>query len=204
VPRRNEPFFELRRSSIQGRGAFALRRIRRGTRIIEYTGEVIDDEEADERYDDETMRRHHTFLFAVEKDVVIDGAVGGSDASYINHSCEPNCEAVIEDQRVFIEALRTIEPGEELLYDYQYERDGEPDKSWEKLYACHCGAPSCRGTILAPEKKRKPRRAKKGARKRSRASAKKSARKAGGGSSRAKRPNRGSKRGMAAVKRRRR
>ena len=146
-----------------------MRRIRRGTRIIEYTGEVIDDEEADNRYDDETMRRHHTFLFAVAKDVVIDGAVGGSDASYINHSCEPNCEAVIEDQRIFIEALRTIEPGEELVYDYQYERDGAPDESWETLYACECGAPTCRGTILAPvKKKRKPRRAKKAARKRSR------------------------------------
>jgi SET domain-containing protein len=130
-----------------------VRTIRRGTRIVEYTGEVIDDEEADRRYDDETMRRHHTFLFAVAKDVVIDGAVGGSDASYINHSCEPNCEAVIEDQRVFIEALRTIYPGEELLYDYQYERDGEPDETWDRLYACHCGAASCRGTILAPEKK---------------------------------------------------
>ncbi len=158
MPKRRDPFFELRRSSIQGRGAFALRPIRRGTRIIEYTGEVIDDEEADRRYDDETMRRHHTFLFAVAKDVVIDGAVGGSDASYINHSCEPNCEAVIEDQRVFIEALRTIHPGEELLYDYQYERDGDPDPSWERLYACHCGTPSCRGTILAPIKKKRARK----------------------------------------------
>jgi SET domain-containing protein len=151
------PYFELRRSSIQGRGAFALRRIRRGTRIIEYTGEIITDEEADRRYDDETMARHHTFLFAVDTNHVIDGARKGNAARFINHSCEPNCEAVIEENRVYIDALRNIQPGEELLYDYQYERDGEPDDSWDRLYACHCGTPSCRGTILKPEKKKRKR-----------------------------------------------
>lgn len=166
VPKEQNPYFELRRSSIQGRGAFALQRIRKGTRIIEYTGEIITDDEADRRYDDEKMDRHHTFLFAVDVNHVIDGARKGNDAKYINHSCEPNCEAVIEENRVFIDALRTIQPGEELLYDYQYERDGEPDESWDRLYACQCGTPSCRGTILKPEKKKrkrarpKPRRAK--------------------------------------------
>jgi SET domain-containing protein len=153
----DNPYFELRRSSIQGRGAFALRRIRRGTRIIEYTGEIITDEEADRRYDDEKMARHHTFLFAVDVNHVIDGAVKGNDAAFINHSCEPNCEAVIEDNRVYIDALRTIQPGEELLYDYQYERDGVPDASWDRLYACYCGTPSCRGTILKPVKKKRKR-----------------------------------------------
>ena len=166
----SNPLYIVRNSGIHGRGVFASRRIRKGTRIVEYKGERIDNDEADQRYDETDMKRHHTFLFTLDKKTVIDGAIerGGGDASYINHSCEPNCEAVIEDQRVFIEALRTIEPGEELLYDYQYERDGAPDKSWEKLYACHCGAPTCRGSILLPEKKRKPRRARKAARKRSR------------------------------------
>ncbi len=149
------PWFELRRSAIQGRGAFATRRIRRGTRVIEYTGEIITDEEADRRYDDEKMDRHHTFLFAVDVNHVIDGGRRGNLSRFINHSCDPNCEAVIEDNRVFIEALRTIEPGEELLYDYQYERDGEPHASWDRLYACECGAPNCRGTILKPEKKKR-------------------------------------------------
>ena len=146
------PFFELRESPIQGRGAFAVRRIRKGTRIIEYTGERIDDDEADRRYDDDAMDRHHTFLFAVKKNVVIDAAVGGNAARFINHSCDPNCEAVIDDGRVWIEALRTIQPGEELAYDYKYERDGEADGSWEELYLCRCGAAKCRGTILQPEK----------------------------------------------------
>lgn len=134
-----------------------MRRIRRGTRIIEYTGEIITDEEADRRYDDETMDRHHTFLFAVDVNHVIDGARRGNESRYINHSCDPNCEAVIEENRVYIDALRTIQPGEELLYDYQYERDGEPEESWDRLYACECGAAKCRGTILKPEKKRRRR-----------------------------------------------
>ncbi len=158
MAREENPWFELRRSRIQGRGAFAKRRIRKGTRIIEYTGEIITDDEADRRYDDEKMDRHHTFLFAVDVNHVIDGARRGNDARYINHSCDPNCEAVIEDNRVYIDALRTIEPGEELLYDYQYERDGDPQPSWDRLYACECGAPNCRGTILKPEKKKRVRK----------------------------------------------
>src|SRR5688572_26495434 len=97
------------------------------------------------------MKRHHTFLFAVRKNVVIDAAVGGNEARFINHSCDPNCEAVIYGDEVWIEALRTIHPGEELAYDYKYERDGEADESWEKLYVCRCGAANCRGTILQPE-----------------------------------------------------
>ena len=174
MAREENPWFELRRSRIQGRGAFAKRRIRKGTRIIEYTGEIITDEEADRRYDDEKMDRHHTFLFAVDVNHVIDGGRRGNDSRFINHSCDPNCEAVIEENRVYIDALRTIQPGEELLYDYQYERDGVPQESWERLYACECGAPNCRGTILKPEKKRarNRQRSANGARKKPRAAPK--------------------------------
>jgi len=147
-------YFELRRSSIQGRGAFATRPIKRGTRIIEYTGERISPEEADRRYDDGGMGRHHTFLFSVDSKTCIDAAVDGNDARFINHSCDPNCEAVDERKRIYIEAIRDIAEGEELAYDYQYERDGTEDEKWEKIYVCKCGAPTCRGTILAPKKKR--------------------------------------------------
>jgi hypothetical protein len=147
-------YFELRRSAIQGRGAFAIRPIRRGTRIIEYTGEVITPEEGDARYDDPGMGRHHTFLFSVTRKKVIDAAVGGNEARFINHSCAPNCEAIDDKQRIFIEAIRDIASGEELTYDYAYERDGTEDEEWERLYVCRCGAPTCRGTILAPKKTR--------------------------------------------------
>ena len=154
-----KPCFVLRRSGIQGRGAFATRVIRKGTRIIEYVGERIDDDEADRRYDDDAMGRHHTFLFALGNGTTIDGAVGGNESAYINHSCEPNCEAIADDNRIFIHAMKTIKPGEELSYDYQYAREGTSERDARRLYPCHCGTASCRGTILAPlPKKKKPKK----------------------------------------------
>lgn len=149
--------FELRKSRIQGRGAFATRPIKKGERIVEYLGERITQKEADKRYDDTTMSRHHTFLFSVDARTVIDATRTGNDARYINHSCAGNCEAVIDNRRIFIEALRDIAPGEELAYDYGYER-GEPedDAELEAMYPCRCGAPQCRGTILAPRKEPAP------------------------------------------------
>ncbi|MBT8399525.1 MAG: SET domain-containing protein-lysine N-methyltransferase [Rhodothermia bacterium] len=144
------PLFEVTNSPIHGTGVFALRKIRKGTVIGEYTGEIISDDEASERYVDAEMETHHTFLFAVDDDVVIDAGVGGSDVRFINHCCDPNCQSYMDDEdRVFIEAIRTIAPGEELTYDYQLDRDGTPDESWDRLYACRCGAANCRGTMLA-------------------------------------------------------
>jgi SET domain-containing protein len=155
VPKAKAQPFELRKSEIQGTGAFATRTIRRGQRIVEYTGEHIDNDEADRRYDDEKMKRHHTFLFIVDDKEIIDGAVGGNDSRFINHSCDPNAEAVIEGKRIFIYALRTIRPGEELVYDYQYERTEDHTEEDEKFYKCRCGAANCRGSILAPPKKKR-------------------------------------------------
>jgi SET domain-containing protein len=154
-----EPLYIVRTSEIHGRGVFAVRRIRKGTRILEYTGERISNKEADRRYDDTKMKRHHTFLFTLDSKTVIDGAIntGGGDASFINHSCEPNCEAVITGKKIFIHALHTIEPGTELAYDYKYERTGKNDAKLEKFYICKCGAPNCRGSIMQPAKKKKKR-----------------------------------------------
>lgn len=144
------PLYVVRDSPIHGRGVFAARRIRKGTKILEYKGERISNREADRRYDDTKMKRHHTFLFTLDKKTVIDGAIsaGGGDASYINHSCDPNCEAIITGKRIFIHALTNIEPGDELSYDYQYERTGENDDELEKFYVCKCGAENCRGSIM--------------------------------------------------------
>lgn len=174
------PYFEIRSSPIQGRGAFATRAIPRGTRLIEYVGERISPEEADRRYDDDKMERHHTFLFTVDDDTVVDAAVNGNEARFINHSCAPNCEAVIEDGRIWIESLRRIEPGEELVYDYAYERDGEFKEYYATLYACRCGSPKCRGIIL-----KKPRRP--SAKRKARATAKRDARGTGAKKAGAKR-----------------
>ena len=145
------PYFEIRQSKIQGKGAFAIRNIRKGTRLIEYLGQRISWRTADKRYDDEKMGRHHTFLFTVDDKVVIDAAVDGNDARFLNHSCDGNCEAITDRRRIFIEARRNIKAGDELLYDYQYERTEDHTEEDEKFYACRCGSPKCRGSILAPK-----------------------------------------------------
>jgi len=142
--------YAIRSSRIHGRGAFAIRRIAAGTRIVEYTGERITHAEADARYDDAAMEQHHTYLMVVNRRTVIDAAVGGGDARIINHSCDPNAAIVVARGRVFIDALRDIEAGEEICYDYAYEREEGDDPVAETRYPCRCGAPSCRRTILAP------------------------------------------------------
>jgi SET domain-containing protein len=79
---------------------------------------------------------------------VINPEIGGNDARWINHSCNPNCEAIEEDDRIFIYAMRNIEAGEELLYDYQMQIDEPITDAAKKKFACHCGASNCRGTML--------------------------------------------------------
>src|SRR3982751_4716969 len=113
--------FEIRTSPIQGQGAFATEHIPAGTRIIEYAGQRLTPAEADARYPDDAPGRHHTFLFAIDDDIVIDAAVDGNEARFINHSCDPNCDAVVEGDRIWIETIRDVQPGEELAYDYAYE-----------------------------------------------------------------------------------
>jgi uncharacterized protein len=142
----------LRRSGIHGRGVYAKEWIPAGTRIIEYRGERITTEEADARYPEDGDGAHHTFLFAIDDDVVIDAAFRGNMARWINHSCEPNCDAVIDDARVFIESVRDIAPGEELTYDYNFILEERHTPSAKRRYPCICGAPGCRGTILAKKR----------------------------------------------------
>ena len=91
---------------------------------------------------------NHTFLFIVDARTVIDAGVNGNDARWINHSCDPNCETFIEDRRVFIKAIRTIQPGEELAYDYQIQRERGDPPDIDEIFACRCGASDCRGTML--------------------------------------------------------
>ena len=149
---------EVRESKIQGKGVYAKKRIRKGQRIIEYTGELISQEEVDRRYDDDAMERHHTFLFEIDENVTIDATHCGSDARWINHSCDPNCEALDEDGRIWIFAKKNIQPGQELAYDYQYDVDEPLTPELKAQYPCYCGAKKCRGTILKPKP---PRRKKK-------------------------------------------
>ena len=128
---------------MQGRGVYAKDFIPAGTRIIEYTGRRIAWEEA---ADDENDP--HTFIFGLEDGKVINAAIGGNEARWINHSCDPNCEAILEEGRVFIDATRDIEPGEELFYDYALEIDEPITEKAKNEYECLCGSPNCRGTLL--------------------------------------------------------
>lgn len=144
--------FAIRQSPIQGLGAFATRRIRKGTRLIEYAGARLTSAAADTKYPDVAGERHHTFLFAIDGDVVIDAAVNGNEARFVNHSCDPNCDAIVEDGRIWIESIREIEAGEELAYDYAYELEERHTPAAKRHFPCHCGAVTCRGTLLTRRK----------------------------------------------------
>ena len=140
--------FDVRPSAKHGQGAFATRPIAAGTRVIEYAGERITPAEMHRRYPDTPGSTHHTFLFMIDDDVVVDAGVNGNDARWINHCCEPNCDVVVDDGRLWIEALRDIAPGEELCYDYAFVLPERHTPAAKRRYPCHCGAPRCRGTIL--------------------------------------------------------
>jgi SET domain-containing protein len=139
----------VRRSPIHGRGVFARNAISAGEVILGYRGALIRWEQAIEDAGASSAPAGHTLLFDVGDGFVIDGGRGGNSARWINHSCEPNCEAVTVGRAVVIHALRDVEPGEELLLDYQLQLDSDHDESVRAAYACRCGAPSCRSTMLA-------------------------------------------------------
>src|SRR5215212_4483239 len=148
-------WMELRQSEIHGLGAFARTDIPKGTRIIEYVGEKISNAEADRRYDDAAMKRHHTFLFILNSRTCVDAAFEGNESRFLNHSCDPNCEAVITRGHIWIESIKPIPAGTEIVYDYQYEDDPKYTEEDLRFYACRCGAPNCRGTIVKTRKRLK-------------------------------------------------
>lgn len=143
---------QTRRSGVHGKGVFALVDLAPGETLIEYTGEIITWTEALERHPHDPSDPNHTFYFHIDEDRVIDAKYGGNSARWINHSCKPNCEADIEDGRVFIRSLRAIEAGEELFYDYGLVIDEPLTPKLKAQYPCWCGAKKCRGTLLAPKR----------------------------------------------------
>lgn len=143
---------QVRRSGVHGKGVFALRPIARDDKVIEYTGEVITWKEALRRHPHDPSDPDHTFYFHIDDKRVIDGKTSGNAAKWINHACDPNCEADEDGGRVFIRALRDIEPGEELNFDYALMLDGRHTPKVKKQYECRCGSPKCRRTMLAPKR----------------------------------------------------
>ena len=144
--------FVVRNSGIHGRGVFATTRIPARTRLIEYRGKRLTEAQVDKRYAKDDSA--HTFLFALDDGMVIDASIAGNSARWINHSCAPNCEAVDDNDRIYIETLRAIRPGEELSYDYQIELEEKHTAELKRFYQCRCGARRCKGTILTAKKKK--------------------------------------------------
>lgn len=143
---------QVRRSGVHGKGVFALTKLARGEQVIEYKGEIITWPEALRRHPHDPSDPNHTFYFHIDDGRVIDANVDGNAARWINHACDPNCEADETDGRVFIKALRTIKPGEELFYDYGLVIDERYTPKLKKQFECRCGSPRCRGTMLAPKR----------------------------------------------------
>ncbi len=147
-----------RKSKIHGNGVFAVQSLKKGERVIEYKGRrrTHDEVDAEEPGDVESG---HTFLFTLSDEYVIDANYEGNDARWINHSCSPNCEAVIDEDeddarrsRVFIEAVRDIKPGEELTYNYGITLAERHTPRLKKIWECRCGSKDCTGTMLQPKR----------------------------------------------------
>ncbi|MBS0442597.1 MAG: SET domain-containing protein-lysine N-methyltransferase [Proteobacteria bacterium] len=143
---------QVRLSGVHGKGVFALQPLKKGEVVIEYKGEVIDWPEALRRHPHDPSDPNHTFYFHIDEQHVIDAKVGGNAARWINHACDPNCEADEVDGRIFIKARRAIKPGEELFYDYGLIIDDKYTPKLKKEFACHCGSKKCRGTMLSPKR----------------------------------------------------
>jgi len=133
----------IRSSAIHAAGCYSTTLVRKGTRVAEYTGPRLKKDEADAANEESPI----TYLFGLgDGSVVIDGHCM---AMFINHSCDPNCETEEIRGRVWIKAIRKIEPGEEITYDYCL-YDGAEDEA-----ICNCGAKKCRGTMYSPQEIRR-------------------------------------------------
>ncbi len=132
----------LRQSPIHSWGCYTTEPIRKGTLIVEYVGQRLSNDHADDLYDNVPQ----TYLFGLDSGKhVVDGF---GVAAFVNHSCRPNCETDIIGGRIWIIAQRNITSGEELTYDYNL-FDGEDDAP------CTCGAKRCRGSMYSAEHLRK-------------------------------------------------
>lgn len=153
-PARTGRRIQVRRSGVHGKGVFAVTDLAEGEAIIEYVGEIITWEAAQARHPHDPSDPNHTFYFHIDEQHVIDALVGGNSSRWINHSCDPNCEADEVDGRIFIKALRNIAAGEELHYDYGLIIDERYTPKLKAEYPCWCGSASCRQTLLAPKRRR--------------------------------------------------
>jgi uncharacterized protein len=137
LPADDSTLCEFRPSPIHGTGGFARRRIEPETRVLQYRGELVSKEESLRR-----CQKNNTFLFYFDEAHDLDGQAAWNPARFLNHSCSPNCEARKLGQEIWIVAIRAIEPGEEITFDYGYDLEDYQD------YPCRCGSPACRGYMV--------------------------------------------------------
>jgi uncharacterized protein len=130
----------FRPSGIHGTGGFAKTEIATGTRLVEYTGERIPKNESLRR-----CEAGNEFIFSLDDEWDLDGSVSWNQARFLNHSCEPNCEAERIDGRIWIITRREIRAGEELTFNYGYSLEDYRE------HECRCGAAECVGYMVSPE-----------------------------------------------------
>lgn len=141
----------VKESKIHSKGIFAAKDIPKGTRIIEYVGEIISKEEGDRRADmhfEEAQKNPEkglVYIFELDDEHDLDGDVPENYAKWINHSCDPNCEIDISNGHIWIIAKENIKAGEELGYNYGYDFDEDDN------HPCKCGSKNCIGYILHEE-----------------------------------------------------
>ncbi len=153
---------ERRKSDIHGNGVFATEAIAKGEQVIRYKGFLRSHADVDNQYGG-LEENGHTFLFTLNDEYVIDANVEGNIGRWINHSCAPNCEAVLykdekgrkHKDKIYIEAIRDIAAGEELSYNYGIVLDEPHTPALKKLWGCRCGNENCTGTLLQPKRRRK-------------------------------------------------
>lgn len=141
---------EVRNSPIHGAGVYALKDIPVEAQIIEYVGEYIDKEESETRAWDQFAKHEENdeaavYIFNLDEKWDLDGNLPWNDARLINHSCEPNCEAITEEHQIFIYALKEIKEGEELFFDYGFDLESYED------HPCLCGSKNCIGYIVSQD-----------------------------------------------------
>jgi len=130
----------FRPSTIHGLGGFAKTNIAKDSRILEYLGERIDKRESARRCEADNV-----YIFSLNEHQDIDGNVNWNPARFLNHSCSPNCEAQVDEDRIWVIASRDIRAGEELTFNYGFDLENYRE------YPCQCGSPDCVGFIVAEE-----------------------------------------------------
>lgn len=145
--------WKVKSSKIHGKGIAATRNIKKGTRIIQYVGEIVSKKEGDKRSANriknylKSNRTGSVYIFELNKKYDIDGFFVYNKARYINHSCNPNCEVEVSNNQIWISSIKRINKGEELSYDYGYTFDKVDYKDHE----CKCGSKYCIGYIISSD-----------------------------------------------------